>query len=184
MILSEDSGVSTDPYIQLTLSRVTKKDFRGEIQTVAVAYNQMYDGIDIDVAKNARTVAYETRNEALQAVKDGTVDACYVYTCMAEKFVNQDLDGELTFHIVDMPSIGLSFTIRPTTNHELISILNKCMKADQTFVMDELVEKYTHYEQRLIFTELNWTSHMLWRMHDSNHRYDGKCFCRRCSGIS
>ena len=147
MILSEDSGVSTDPYIQLTLSRVTKKDFRGEIHTVAVAYNQMYDGIDIDVAKNARTVAYETRNEALQAVKDGTVDACYVYTYMAEKFVNQDLDGELSFHIVDMPSIGLSFTIRATTNHELISILNKCMKADQTFVMEELVEKYTHFEQ-------------------------------------
>ena len=41
----------------------------------------------------------------------------------------------------------MSITIRPTTDHELISILNKCLKADQSLVMDELVEKYTHYEQ-------------------------------------
>ena len=146
-ILHESSGISTDPYIQLTMSRVTKKDFRGEIQTVAVAYNQMYDGIDIDMAENVQAVAYETRKEALQAVRDGTVDACYVYTYMAEKFVNQDPDGELIFHIVNMPAFDLSITIRPTTDHELISILNKCLKADQSVVMDELVEDYTRYEQ-------------------------------------
>ena len=146
-ILQENSGISTDPYIQLTMSRVTKKDFRGEIQTVAVAYNQMYDGIDIDMAENVQSIAYDTRSEALQAVKDGTVDACYVYTYMAEKFVNQDPDGELIFHIVNMPASDLSIAIRPTTDHELISILNKCLKADQSLVMDELVEKYTRYEQ-------------------------------------
>lgn len=147
-LLQDGSGISTDPYIQLTISRVTKKDFRGEIRTVAVAYNQMYDGIDIDMAENVRVVGYETRKEALQAVKDGTVDACYVYTYMAEKFVNQDPDGELIFHIVNVPAYDLSITIRPTTDHELISILNKCLKADQSVVMDELVENYTRYEQR------------------------------------
>ena len=146
-LLQDGSGISTDPYIQLTISRVTKKDFRGEIRTVAVAYNQMYDGIDIDMAENVRVVGYETRKEALQAVKDGTVDACYVYTYMAEKFVNQDPDGELIFHIVNIPAYDLSITIRPTTDHELISILNKCLKADQSVVMDELVENYTRYEQ-------------------------------------
>lgn len=129
------------------MSRVTKKDFRGEIHTVAVAYNQMHDGIDTDMAENVQAIAYETRSEALQAVKDGSVDACYVYTYMAEKFVSQDPDGELIFHIVNMPASDLSIAIRPTTDHELISILNKCLKADQSLVMDELVEKYTRYEQ-------------------------------------
>ncbi|MCI6996983.1 MAG: transporter substrate-binding domain-containing protein [Eubacterium sp.] len=146
-LLQEDSGLSTDPYIQLTMSRVTKKDFQGEIHTVAVAYNQNYDGIDIDLAENVKTIPYDTRREAMQAVKDGIADACYVYTYMAEKYVNQNPDGELIFHIVNRPAFGLSIMIRPTTDHELISILNKCLKADQSLLMDELVEKYTHYEQ-------------------------------------
>ena len=146
-LLNEDSGIFTEPYIQLTMSRVTKKDFRGEIRSVAVAYEQMYDGIDADMAKNVQTITCDTRRDALQAVKDGIVDACYVYTYMAEKFVNQDTDGELIYHIVNMPAANLSIAIRPTTDHALISILSKCMEADQSLIMDELVEQYTHYEQ-------------------------------------
>ena len=146
-ILEEGRGISTDPYIQLTMSRVTQKDFQGAIHTVAVAYNQLYDGIDIDLAETVQAIPFDTRSEALQAVKDGTADACYVYTYMAEKFVNQDPDGELIFHIVNQPAFGLSITIRPTTDHALISILNKCLKADQSLELDELVEKYTRYEQ-------------------------------------
>ena len=145
--LDENSGLCTDSYIQLTLSRVTKKDFQGEIHTVAVAYNQIYDGIDIDLAENVQTIPYDTRKEAMDAVKDGIADACYVYTYMAEKYINQNPDGELIFHIVNRPVVSLSIMMRSATDHELISILNKCLKADQSLAMDELVEKYTHYGQ-------------------------------------
>ena len=145
--LDENSGLCTDSYIQLTLSRVTKKDFQGEIHTVAVAYNQIYDGIDIDLAENVQTIPYDTRKEAMDAVKDGIADACYVYTYMAEKYINQNPDGELIFHIVNRPAVSLSIMMRSATDHELISILNKCLKADQSLAMDELVEKYTHYGQ-------------------------------------
>ncbi|MDO4517435.1 MAG: transporter substrate-binding domain-containing protein [Bacillota bacterium] len=146
-ILQTDSGISTDPYIYLTMSRVTKKDFQGTIHTVAVAYNQTYDGIDIDLAENVQVIPYDTRREAMQAVMEGKADACYVYTYMAEKFVNQDPDGELIYHVVNRPAFGLSISIRPTTDHELISILSKCLKADQSLTLDELVENYTHYQQ-------------------------------------
>ena len=63
-LLNEDSGIFTEPYIQLTMSRVTKKDFRGEIRSVAVAYEQMYDGIDADMAKNVQTITCDTRRDA------------------------------------------------------------------------------------------------------------------------
>ena len=149
-ILKEDSSIATDPYIQLTMSRVTKKDFHGEIRTIAVAYNQMYSGIDIDMAKDVKTVKCDTRCDALKAVKEGKADACYVYTYMAEKFVNQDSEGELSFHIVNMPAIDLSVAINPTTDHELISILNKCLKSDRSLVMDELVEKYTGHNEHSV----------------------------------
>ena len=146
-LLRDDSGVFTDPYIMLTLSRVTKKDFQGPIHTVAVAYNQNYDGIDIDLAEDVQAIPYDTRREAMQAVRDGEADACYVYTYMAEKFVNQDSDGELIYHIVNQPAIGLSICIRSTTDHELVSILNKCLKADPSLILNELEEKYTRYQQ-------------------------------------
>ena len=146
-ILQENSGIFTDPYILLTMSRVTKKDFHGAIHTVAVAYNQIYDGIDLDLAEDVKIIHYDTRREVLQAVKDGKADACYVYTYMAEKFVNHDPDGEMIFHMLNKPASGLSIMIRPTTDHELISILNKCLKADRSHIMDELEEKYIHYEQ-------------------------------------
>lgn len=146
-ILKEETGVSTDPYIQMTMSRVTKKDFKGAIHTVAVAYQQTYDGIDVDLAKNVQIIEFDTRQEAMQAVKDGKADACYVYTYMAEKFVNQNPDGELIFHMMNKPVYNMVISIRPTTDHELISILNKCLKADQSHMLDELVEKYTRYEQ-------------------------------------
>lgn len=60
-MLEETSGVFTDPYILLTMSRVTKKDFQGAMHTVAVAYNQGYDGIDVDLAENVRAILYAMR---------------------------------------------------------------------------------------------------------------------------
>ncbi|MGN1164784.1 MAG: transporter substrate-binding domain-containing protein, partial [Candidatus Ornithospirochaeta sp.] len=146
-LMDKHSGVFSEPYISLTLSRVTKKDFKGEIKTIAVVYNQMYEDYDSEVAENAEKVSFDTRTQALEAVKTGKVDAAYVYTYMAEKCVNQDEDGELIFHLVNMPSSSLAFAIRGETDHELISILNKCLKSDSSMVMDELVEKYTRFPQ-------------------------------------
>lgn len=147
-VLKDENGIFTDSYIQLTMSRVTKKDFKGTIHKVAIAYNQMFDGIDVDLAKNVQTIEFDTRKEALQAVKDGKADACYVYTYMAEKFVNQDSDSELISHMMNKPVFNMSVSIRPNTDHELISILNKCIKADQTHTLDELVETYTKYDKK------------------------------------
>lgn len=98
-LLQESSGISTDPYIYLTMSRVTKKDFQGAIHTVAVAYNQSYDGIDIDLAENVQAVPYDTRREAMQAVKDGTADACYVYTYLSLKYTPLPFDTRALFSL-------------------------------------------------------------------------------------
>ena len=102
-------------------------EYDEEAELTEALHNGEVDGIDADVAENIQTIAFDSRIEALQAVKDGTADACYVYTYMAEKYVNQDPDGEQIFHIVNMPAANLSVGIRPTTDHELISILNKCL---------------------------------------------------------
>ena len=66
---------------------------------------------------------------------------------MAEKFINNVPDGNLVSHIMNEPVYDMQFYIRPTTDHELISILFKCQKADKSHILDELVDKYTQFNR-------------------------------------
>ena len=43
---------------------------------------------------------YASHEAALEAVRDGQTDACYVYTYMAEKFVNQSENEGVTYSIL------------------------------------------------------------------------------------
>ena len=147
-ILEDWIGISADPYMKLTTSRVTKRDFTGTIKRVAVTGSQGLKGIDDDlVADGADVVVCDAREAAMQAVNDGKADACYVYTYMAEKFINNGPDGNLVSHIMNEPVYDMQFYIRPTTDHELISILFKCQKADKSHILDELVDKYTQFNR-------------------------------------
>ncbi len=91
-----------------------------------------------------------SRKAAMQAVKEGKVDACYVYTYMAAKFVNQDVEGKLTYSIMNSPVYNEYIYMRNTTDHELVSILNKCIKADESHKLDEIINKYTEYDKSQI----------------------------------
>ena len=142
--LDFDFGVVTDPYMQLTVSCVTRRSFSGQIHTIAVSEAQGLNSID-NVIKGARYITVASREEAMQAVKEGKADACYVYTYMAEKFVNQDMEGKLTYSILNRPVYDEYIYVQNTTDHELVSILNKCIKADDSHKLNELINKYTEY---------------------------------------
>lgn len=79
-------GPITDSYMQVTLSKVTRKGFSGKIHSIATVDTQGVSGIDDNIAKDVEYVIVDSREDAMQAVKDGKADACYVYTYMAEKF--------------------------------------------------------------------------------------------------
>lgn len=136
-------GVATDSYMQMTTARVVRRNFTGSIKKIAVVSGQ--DIIEDDRAVGASYQEYPSREEALQAVKDGKADACYVYTYMAEKFVNQDTDGSLVYNVLNDPCYDEYIYVRNTTDHELVSILNKCIKADNSKRLNALVKKYTDY---------------------------------------
>lgn len=72
--------------MQVTLSKVTRKGFSGKIHSIATVDTQGVSGIDDNIAKDVEYVIVDSREDAMQAVKDGKADACYVYTYMAEKF--------------------------------------------------------------------------------------------------
>lgn len=141
-------GVATESYMQMTTARVVRRNFTGKIRTVATVSGQ--DEVNGDQADGATHIEYPSREEALQAVKDGKADACYVYTYMAEKFVNQDTDGSLIYNILNEPAYDEYIYISNTTDHELVSILNKCLKADNSKRLNALAKKYTDYHAEQI----------------------------------
>ena len=143
--LDFDFGVVTDAYMQLTMARLTRRDFSGKIHTVATVDSQGAISADENIAADAEYISYESKEAAMQAVKDEKADACYVYTYMAEKFVNEDLDGNLTYGVLNSPVYQERIYIAPNTDHELASILNKCIKADNSHTLDDLVDSYTEY---------------------------------------
>ncbi|MGM9583444.1 MAG: ATP-binding protein [Phascolarctobacterium sp.] len=141
--LDDFYGVATEPFMKLSMARLTRRDFSGKIKRVAITKNQGIKNIDDDIAKDAEPVLCASRQEAMEAVKQGLADACYVYTYMAEKFVNDDMDQITAMHILNAPSYEQHFYIDRNTDHELASILNKCIKDDNSRRLDDLVNKYT-----------------------------------------
>lgn len=50
--LTPDAGLLTDPYMRLTVSRVTRRDFKGAIRRVAIMHFQGLNGIEDPELKN------------------------------------------------------------------------------------------------------------------------------------
>lgn len=144
--LTPDAGLLTDPYMRLTVSRVTRRDFKGAIRRVAVMHFQGLNGIEDPELKNPEFFTVPNRLAALQAVRDGKADAAYVYTYIVEHFVNQDNENRLIYSILNAPVFQVSIAVNPETNHALLSILNKAIRADNSHELDQLVLKYTRYE--------------------------------------
>lgn len=139
-------GMVTDSYMKMTMACVTRRNFNGKIHTVATTEEQETRRTDVNLASNVRYITYSSRQEAMEAVKDGAADACYVYTYMAEKFVNQDAEGRLMYNILNNPVYDEYIYVRNTTDHELVSILNKCIKSDSSRKLNELIGDYTEYD--------------------------------------
>ena len=138
-------GFATDPYLSAGIAKVTRKDFGGEIATVAIAENQNEVPVKQGLTGDARLLYYPTREEALQAVLDGEADAAYVYTYTAQLFVNNDLSDSLHYAIMDGAGLDFRMYVREGCDRELVTILNKCIAQMPDEEMNQLVTKHTAY---------------------------------------
>ncbi|MDE6775260.1 MAG: transporter substrate-binding domain-containing protein, partial [Ruminococcus sp.] len=142
---SEYHGFNTDIYMTTGVARVIRQDFSGNIKKVAVSdsqsksliVNEFYGDIDI--------LTYPTREAAMQAVLNKEADAAYVYAYAAQLFVNNDKTKSLYYSIANNMNIDFRMYVRDTTDHELISILNKCIQQVHNEMLNQFVSKYTTY---------------------------------------
>ncbi len=147
-------GFNTDPFMSVGMAKVTKKNFTGKIETIAVADTQGEEPLEKDIAGDSQILYYNTREEALNAVLKGEADAAYVYTYTAQLFVNNDFTGSLQYSVVNDVSFSFQMYVRENCDHELVTILNKCLDQMPEDVLNQLITQYTSYMPHdLTFTQ-------------------------------
>ena len=137
-------GFKTKSYMTVSMARVTRQDFKGDIKIVAVSDSQGKDLIEPFLG-DYEVKNYATGEEAMRAVLNREVDVAYVYAYTAQLFVNHDSTKSLYYSTLNGMSTNFSMHISESTDHELITILNKCIKQMSDETLNQLASKYTSY---------------------------------------
>ena len=139
----EHSGFYTAAYLNTGVALVTRKDHSGAIRTLAVADLDGDIAVEQDLIGNAAVLNCQTRESALQAVLDGKADATYVYLYTAQSFVNNDPTASLQYSVINSLRFDFQMYVRKSCDHELITILNKCIAQMPDDVITQLITEYT-----------------------------------------
>lgn len=136
-------GFDTDTYMTTGMARVTRRDFHGQVKTVAMTESQSSVPTKRWVTGGAEILRYETREELRQAVLDKKADAAYMYTYAAQMFVNSDITNSLHYSIINEVQFEFRMSVRSSCDHELVTILNKCIKKMSEDEKNQIITKYT-----------------------------------------
>jgi len=136
-------GFLTDTYINTGTALLTRKDFNGPVTSLAVTEGQEGLPLEHEQFKEAGIQSYPTPEDALKAVLDGETDAAFVRTYSAQYFVNNDRTNSLQFSTIDSEQVVFNMYIRSESDHELVTILNKCIHKAPDDVLSQLIIEYT-----------------------------------------
>ena len=139
-------GVSA-PYITMGVASIMRKDHSGDIQTVATVKNDSAsEEIEKEQVPKAKKIYYDTRLEALKAVRDGKTDISFAYYYMAQEFVNNDTSGTLIYNYINGTSFKYRMLVSSEHSYALTGILTKGIYAQGEDAIDEIASSYTSYK--------------------------------------
>ena len=138
-------GFNTNGYMTAGMAKVTRQDFNGDIKVVAVSDSQGKELIEREFLEGYTVLSYPTGEEAMRAVLNRKADAAYVYAYTAQLFVNHDATNSLYYSILNGMSTKFSMYVSENTDHELLTILNKCINQISEETLNQLVSKHTSY---------------------------------------
>ena len=136
----------TAPYITMRMARVTRRDFDGKINVVTTVNQTASTSIEDVLAPGAEKLMCSTRQEMMEAVRDGKADAAFVYYYIAQAFVNSDTTGTMTYMPLEQPTFSYRMVVSSTENHALAGILTKAMYAMPDNLVEDLATQYTTYK--------------------------------------
>ncbi|MDE7266236.1 MAG: transporter substrate-binding domain-containing protein, partial [Lachnospiraceae bacterium] len=138
-------GFHTDPFMSAGIAEVTKKNFTGKVRTIAAIDVQGEVPLERGLTGDAQILYYDTREDALGAVLKGEADAVYLYTYTAQLFVNNDFTSSLQYSVVNGMRFSFQMYVRESCDHELVTILDKCLKQMSEDELNQLITQYTSY---------------------------------------
>ena len=138
-------GFNTDSYLTVGMARVTRLDFKGTAKKVAVSDSQGKDIIESELLDGYEIQNYATGDEAVRAVLNKEADVAYVYTYTAQLFVNHDTTNSLYYSVLNGMRTTFRMYVGENSDHELITILNKCIKQISEDTLNQLITGYTSY---------------------------------------
>ncbi len=138
-----DRGFFTDAYMSTGTALLTRKDHSGPISSLAVTKGQESLPLEHEQFQNSHIQTYPSSEDVLRAVLNGETDGAFVRTYSAQYFVNNDRTNSLQFSMVDSEQVVFNMFIPSESDHELITILNKCIHQISDDVLSQLITKYT-----------------------------------------
>lgn len=126
-------------YVTLSAATLFRKDFHGKVKTVAFAKQMMAMRRLVADNEDVNVVYCDSPEKAVEMVSEGKADVTFLYLYMAEEFVNHDVTGSLYYSVVRSFSYGFSYLVSLDSNHELMSVLSKCVHVLQVRTVDEII---------------------------------------------
>ncbi len=139
--IAEQKGyLLTEPYQTNRIARVTRKN--GAVRTGKIAVPLMAPYIQSINAEGAKLVEYPTPWEAVEAVRNGKVDAAYLENYACQWQISEDATGMLSYESQPTASYNLRIAVNDDLPHELCSILNKNLSLLNTDEMQLIIQRY------------------------------------------
>lgn len=143
--VEETGGVVTADYLEMHLARLFRLDQDDHGRRIALAKNQKLDE-DSLLPEDTEIVYYEDRESAMEAVLDGTADMTYVYSYMAQKFINRHRSSDLSYMVLEEPHYTYCCYLPDSVNHELAGILTKCIYHMPSDELQKIISENTRYQ--------------------------------------
>lgn len=145
--IEENHYGASAPYITMGVASIMRKDNKGDIKTIAtVKQGSASNEIENEYAPNAEKIYFDTRQEAMKAVRDGKADITFAYYYMAQEFVNNDASGSLIYNYINDDSFKYRMLVSNENSYALAGILTKGIYAQGEDAIDNIASNYTSYK--------------------------------------
>ncbi|MDE7464555.1 MAG: transporter substrate-binding domain-containing protein, partial [Clostridiales bacterium] len=142
---SDYRGFNTNSYMTARMARVIRQDFKGNVKVIAASDSQGLELIDKSIFERYTVKRCATGEDAMNAVLNEEADVAYVYAYTAQTFVDRDKTDSLYYSLMNGMSTSFSMYIGENNDHELVTILNKCIKQISEETINQIVSKYTTF---------------------------------------
>lgn len=133
----------TEPYMYIPISLLTRRDFVGTPNKIAVLSSSDTRNILLaDREANEEWVSFRSVDECVKAVLSGKCDGTYLYAYEAEQVVREDLKNRLA--LTQLPNYQARFCIGvyDKAENELAAVMNKSVISVRTDYVNQVVADY------------------------------------------